>query len=71
MRRMVRGVVIIVVVMLFPVFFACFASASAIALESRAAGGYIQNLSGAASFTMYTGCSAPGIAIAQEYIQRR
>lgn len=33
---------------------------NAIALDSRATGGYIQNPSGAASFTMYSGCSAPG-----------
>ncbi|GLB41749.1 putative mannan endo-1,4-beta-mannosidase activity [Lyophyllum shimeji] len=41
------------------ILFVCFASASAIALESRATGGYIQNPSGAASFTFYSGCGSP------------
>ena len=30
-------------------------------VSSRATGGYVQNPSGSASFTMYTGCSAPGM----------
>ncbi|KAG6910209.1 hypothetical protein DXG01_012344 [Tephrocybe rancida] len=34
-------------------------SASAVALESRATGGYVQNPSGSASFTFYSGCSSP------------
>ncbi|KAG6891244.1 hypothetical protein C0995_008496 [Termitomyces sp. Mi166 len=34
-------------------------TASAIALENRATGGYVQNPSGQASFTFYSGCSAP------------
>ncbi|RDB23946.1 Endoglucanase-5 [Hypsizygus marmoreus] len=41
------------------VFFACLAGASAIALDSRATGGYIQNPSGTASFTFYSGCGSP------------
>jgi hypothetical protein len=28
--------------------------------EPRASGGYVQNTSGSASFTMYTGCGSPG-----------
>lgn len=32
----------------------------ALALDTRATGGYVQNPSGSASFTMYTGCGAPG-----------
>ncbi|KAF8889343.1 endoglucanase V-like protein [Infundibulicybe gibba] len=35
------------------------AVARASVLEERATGGYIQNPSGAASFTMYSGCGAP------------
>ncbi|KAF9054448.1 endoglucanase V-like protein [Panaeolus papilionaceus] len=31
----------------------------ALALDTRATGGYVQNPSGSASFTMYTGCGAP------------
>jgi len=36
-------------------------SAQAASLEKRATGGYVQNPSGSASFTMYSGCSAPGM----------
>lgn len=35
-------------------------AANPITLEDRAVGGYIQNPSGSASFTMYSGCGAPG-----------
>ncbi|PPQ62901.1 hypothetical protein CVT24_006299 [Panaeolus cyanescens] len=34
-------------------------SVNALTLNTRATGGYIQNSSGSASFTMYTGCGAP------------
>ena len=33
---------------------------NALTLEERAADGYIQNPSGSASFTMYSGCGSPG-----------
>lgn len=33
---------------------------NAAALEERAIGGYVQRSSGSASFTMYSGCGAPG-----------
>ncbi|KAF5373295.1 hypothetical protein D9615_007488 [Tricholomella constricta] len=47
-------------VAMFPlVLFACVAGASATVLKSRATGGYIQNPSGAASFTFYSGCGSP------------
>lgn len=47
--------------MLSLILFALGATgASAIALESRATGGYLQNPSGQASFTFYSGCGAPG-----------
>lgn len=36
---------------------------NALALEERATGGYVQNPSGAASFTMYTGCGSPGMRL--------
>jgi hypothetical protein len=29
-------------------------------ISERATGGYLQNPSGSASFTMYTGCGSPG-----------
>jgi len=35
------------------------ASASAVALENRATGGYVQSASGTASFTHYSGCGSP------------
>ncbi|KAH7922326.1 endoglucanase V-like protein [Leucogyrophana mollusca] len=35
------------------------ALAGAVDLESRATGGYLQNPSGSASFTQYTGCGSP------------
>lgn len=35
-------------------------SAQAASLEKRATGGYVQDPAGSASFTMYSGCSAPG-----------
>lgn len=31
--------------------------------DKRATGGYVQNPSGTASFTMYSGCGSPGISI--------
>ena len=33
---------------------------SVVELETRATGGYVQNPSGTASFTFYSGCSSPG-----------
>ena len=33
---------------------------SVVELELRAADGYVQNPSGTASFTSYSGCSSPG-----------
>lgn len=36
------------------------ASGLSVEIEKRATGGYIQNPSGSASFTMYSGCGAPG-----------
>ncbi|TFK39943.1 endoglucanase V-like protein [Crucibulum laeve] len=41
------------------VFIAFIAAASSTAIEHRATGGFIQNPSGSASFTMYTGCGSP------------
>jgi hypothetical protein len=40
-----------------------FAIATAIVIEKRAEGGYVQLPSGSASFTVYSGCSAPGIEV--------
>ncbi|KAG5650541.1 hypothetical protein H0H81_011870 [Sphagnurus paluster] len=40
--------------------FACIAGASAVALDGRATGGYVQSASGTASFTGYSGCKTPG-----------
>lgn len=34
--------------------------ATAASIETRATGGYVQNPSGKASFTMYSGCGSPG-----------
>jgi hypothetical protein len=34
-------------------------TALSVALDTRATGGYVQNPSGSASFTMYTGCGSP------------
>lgn len=45
--------------------FISLAVANAIALDSRATGGFIQNPSGSSSFTMYSGCNAPG----EEFVQ--
>lgn len=44
------------------VFLATLLSAAYVAAShtTRATGGYVQNPSGSASFTMYTGCGAPG-----------
>ncbi len=36
-------------------------SAAASVLDRRADGGYIQEASGLASFTTYSGCSSPGL----------
>ena len=45
----------------FLYFLAVASLASALTVsEKRATGGYIQNPSGQASFTMYTGCGSPG-----------
>jgi len=45
--------------MLFLGLFVYVVGVSAAALEGRATGGYIQNSSGSASFTFYSGCNAP------------
>lgn len=42
--------------------------ASALQINRRATGGYLQNPSGTASFTQYTGCEAPGAAIVKTTI---
>ncbi|KAH8116256.1 endoglucanase V-like protein [Phellopilus nigrolimitatus] len=43
---------------------ACFSAlVGAVKLGTRAAGGYIQNESGTASFTMYSGCGSPACGI--------
>ncbi|KAF9462911.1 endoglucanase V-like protein [Collybia nuda] len=41
------------------IFFAYLVTVNSLAVENRATGGYIQSASGAASFTMYSGCNAP------------
>lgn len=41
-------------------FIAVASIASAATVDKRATGGYVQNTSGSASFTMYSGCNAPG-----------
>ena len=48
--------------MLFSTFvlFCSLLVVNALTLEERAAGGYVQKPSGSASFTMYSGCGAPG-----------
>ena len=37
--------------------------ATAASVSPRATGGYVQNPSGQASFTMYTGCGQPGKSV--------
>ena len=39
---------------------AAVGAVSAMTVDKRATGGYIQNPSGGASFTMYSGCGSPG-----------
>jgi len=46
-------------IFLTSIILAGLLSTSATVVEQRATGGYIQNPSGAASFTMYSGCGAP------------
>jgi hypothetical protein len=48
----------------FLYFFAVASLASALTVsEKRATGGYVQNSSGQASFTMYSGCGSPGTVL--------
>ena len=42
------------------VLLSCISAAIGGIVEKRASGGYVQNVSGTASFTMYSGCNSPG-----------
>ena len=42
------------------VLLSTFLAVNAVSLEERGASGYVQNPSGSASFTMYSGCGSPG-----------
>lgn len=47
----------------FTILAASVAAAAAAVVEPRATGGYVQNPSGTASFTHYSGCGSPGMCV--------